>query len=124
MYKFLLTAIPAVLLAACANGAGSAYSGSNGKTLVVEPNVWSDYQAYSARISGTNPGVFVVQIVDDHAVSDSYTYCSDGNCRTDTFINGVFNECKAKGLVCTIFARNGSTTMNYKRAEQQSSLTP
>jgi hypothetical protein len=117
MYKFLLAAVSAVLLAACANGAGSDYSGSNGKTLTVEPNVWSDYQEYSARVSGTNPGVFVVQIVNDRAVSDAYTYCSDGNCRTSTFINGVFNECKAKELVCAVFARNGSTALNYKRAE-------
>jgi hypothetical protein len=117
MFKLLGTAILAVLLAACATGAGSSYSGSNGKTLIVEPKVWSDYQDYASRISGTNPGTFVVVIVGDHAVSSAYGYCAEGNCRTSTFISQVFNECKDKGLTCAVFARSSSIELNYKLAE-------
>ena len=114
MLKFFGGAAMALLLAACATGAGSAYSGSNGKTLIVEPQVWSAYQDYASRISSTNPGTFVVVIVGDHAVSQAYSYCSEGNCRTDTFINSVFNDCRAKGLTCAVFARSGSIELNYK----------
>src|SRR4051812_46087977 len=103
MFRFFCVAALAMLTAACATGAGSPYSGSNGKTLIVEPQVWSAYQEYTALISGTNPGTFVVQIVGDHAVSQAYNYCTAGNCRTDTFINSVFDDCRAKGLTCAIF---------------------
>jgi hypothetical protein len=117
MFRFMAAAVLTALLGACANGGGAAYSGSNGKTLIVEPSVWSAYQDYAARISGTNPGTFIVVIVGDRAVSQAYSYCSAGNCRTDTFVSSVFSECKAKGLECAVFARSGSIALNYTLAE-------
>jgi hypothetical protein len=114
MFKFLASAVIAVLLAACTTGAGSAFSGASGKTLIIEAPVWAAYEEYLARISGTNPGTFVVQIVGDHAVSQAYGYCGDGNCRTSTFINSVFDDCRAKGLTCAIFARSSTIELNYK----------
>jgi hypothetical protein len=114
MFKFFGAVAVALVLAACTTGAGTPYSGSNGKTLIVEPQVWSAYQDYASRISGTNPGTFVVVIDGDHAVSQAYGYCSEGNCRTSTFISRVFNECRDKGLTCAIFARSGSIELNYK----------
>ncbi len=120
MFKFVAAALLAVLLAACTTGAGSPYSGSTGKTLIVEPNVWSDYQEYLTHVNGTNPGVFIVVIVGDHAVSSGYNVCPGGHCRADTNTNSIFNECKAKGLDCAIFARSSTIVLNYKRAGESS----
>jgi hypothetical protein len=117
MFKILAAAVLAVLLAACASGAGSPYSGSTGKTLIVEPKVWAAYQEYVGQVSGTNPGTFVVVIVGDHAVSQGYSYCPGGHCRADTFVNQIFNECRSKGLDCAVFARSSSIVLNYKLAE-------
>jgi hypothetical protein len=117
MFKFLIAAVLAVLLAACATGAGSPYSGSNGKTLIVEPKVWAAYQEYAARLSGTNPGTFIVVIMGDHAVSQAYSYCPGGHCRADTFNNQVFAECREKGLDCAVFANSTTIVLNYKLAE-------
>jgi hypothetical protein len=114
MSKFIGAAVLAVLLAACASEAASPYSGANAKTLIVEPKVWSRYQEYLTYVNGTNPGVFIVVIQDDHAVYGTYNVCPSGHCLADTNTNAIMNECKDKGLTCTIFARSSSIVLNYK----------
>jgi hypothetical protein len=114
MFKYFSVAILAMLLGACASEVASPYSGSNAKTLIVEPNVWSRYQEYLTYVSSTNPGVFIVVIQDDHAVFGTYNVCPSGHCLADTNTNTIMNECKAKGLSCAIFARSSSIVLNYK----------
>jgi hypothetical protein len=118
MIKRIVAVVLAALLAACTNGVGSPYTGSTGKTLIVEPSVWTAYQEYLTHVSSTNPGVFVVVIVGDHAVSQGYNYCPEGHCIADTYTNQIFGECRAKGLDCAVFARSSSIVLNYKLAEQ------
>jgi hypothetical protein len=115
--RLIGAAILAMLLAACTNGPGSPYSGSNGKTLIVEPQVWAAYKEYASHLSGTNPGTFIVVILGDHAVSQAYSYCPGGHCRADTFNNQVFAECREKGLDCAVFANSTTIVLNYKLAE-------
>jgi hypothetical protein len=117
LLKFVVAAILAVLVAACANGAGSPYSGSSGKTLIVEPQVWSAYQEYTSHLASTNPGTFIVVIVGDRAVSQGYSYCPGSHCRVDTINNQIFADCRAKGLNCAVFAQSSTIVLNYKLAE-------
>jgi hypothetical protein len=114
MFKFIGIAVMAMLLAACATGAGSAYSGSNGKTLIVEKNVWDDYQKYLSYLNGSNPGTFIVVIVDDHAVGSGYRVCPAGHCQADANISSAMAQCHAKGLNCAVFAQSNDIMLNYK----------
>jgi hypothetical protein len=114
MLKFLGVAAMAMLLAACASEAASPYTGANAKTLIVEPDVWSHYQEYLTYVGSTNPGVFIVVIEGDHAVSSGYNVCPGGHCLADTNTNSIMKECKEKGLTCAIFAHSSSIVLNYK----------
>jgi hypothetical protein len=120
MFKFLGVAVMAMLLAGCASEAASPYTGANGKTLIVEPNVWSNYEDYLTHVSSTNPGIFIVVIDDDHAVSSGYSVCPEGHCIADTSTNAIMNECKSNGLTCAIFAHSSSIVLNYKLDGQSS----
>ena len=117
MLKFIGAAIMATLLAACATGAGSAYSGAKGKTLIVQKNVWDEYQKYISYLNGSNPGTFVVVIVDDHAVGSGYSVCPAGHCQADSWISSMMSRCHAQGLTCAVFAQSTDIMLNYKLAE-------
>ena len=116
-WKVVSAAVLAMALAACASGAGKEYSGSGGKTLIVEKQVWDAYKEYESKLSSTNPGTFIVVIEGDHAVSHAYSYCPGGHCRADTYNNQVFDQCRAQGLTCAVFARSSTIILNYKLAD-------
>ena len=117
MLKFIGSAVLALLLAACATGVGSAYSGANGKTLIVEKNVWDEYQKYLSYLDGSNPGTFIVVIVDDHAVGSGYSVCPAGHCQADANVSQTMATCHARGLDCAVFAQSNDIMLNYKLAD-------
>jgi len=117
MFRFLCVAVLAMLAAACATDTKSAYSGSTGKTLIVDKRDWSNYQEYLSHVSSTNPGVFAVVVMGDHTVGSGYSVCPEGHCIADTGINPMMDDCRAKGLTCLVFARSSSIVVNYKLDE-------
>jgi hypothetical protein len=114
MLKMFGALLLAASLAACASP--SAYSGNNGKTLLVSKEVWGFYKEYVGKISGVYKGIFVVGVSDGVAVTASAWYCPGASCLTENYGKKAFDSCRSFGpeLECIQFANSGEIAVNYK----------
>jgi len=117
MLKVVGAALLTVLLAACASPLSGDYAKGKGKTLSISKEVWSGYQEYLTKISGTNPGFFVVAVVDGVGVGGNYQYCPGTSCyTTGAAASNMVNQCRGYGpdVECILFAQRNEILVDYK----------
>ena len=118
MLRFFGAVLVAALLAGCASSLSGQYAEGKGKTLLVSKETWAGYQEYLALISGTNPGDFVVAVVDGVAVGYTASYCPSTGCLVmgGGRHNKLMNECRSygPGVECILFAHSSDILVDYK----------
>jgi hypothetical protein len=118
MLRILGAVLVAALLAGCASSLSGDYAKGKGKTLSVTQDVWSGYQKYLGLIRGTNPGDFVVAVVDGVAVGYTANYCPAEGCLVmgGGRHNKLMNECRSygPGVECILFAHSSDILVDYK----------
>jgi hypothetical protein len=111
----------AALVAACASPLSGDYAKGKGKTLAITRHVWGGYQEYLTAIAGTNPGYFVVAVVDGVGVGGNYRYCPGTSCITiGSAASELVNQCKGNGpeVECILFAHSSEILVDYKIVDE------
>ena len=121
MMRIVVAALLAAALAACASPLSGDYAKGKGKTLKVNQQTWSGYQEYLTAISQTNPGYFVVAVVDGVAVGGNYQYCPGTSCIiVGSAASQLVDRCEGygPGVECILFAHSAEILVNYKLADE------
>jgi hypothetical protein len=118
---FCALLMAAAVTACAASSFKSAYTAPEGKTLVVRPAEWAEYQTYLSMIGNTRQGAFVMHVIDGQSRAIHYSLCEYDTCYGGAaYPNAALNICRREeqGGECVLFASNREILVNYKRAAE------